>query len=53
VVDRLSTNILLGMNFILHYHCVLYANSELFTLRNARVSVPMVVKGICLELAKF
>jgi len=48
VVDRLSTNILSGMNFILHYHCVPYANSEVFTLGN----VPMVVKGNCLGLAK-
>jgi len=52
VVDRLSTNILLGMNFILHYHCVPYANREVFTLGNARVSVPMVVMDNCLGLAK-
>jgi len=52
VVDRLSTKILLGMNFILHYYCVPYAHSEVFTLTNAHVSVPMVVKGNCLGLAK-
>jgi len=44
--------ILLGMNFILHYKCVIYASSGIFTLDNARVSVPMVVKGNCLGLAK-
>jgi len=52
VVDWLSTNILLGMHFILHYHCVPYVNSEVFTLENARVSVPMVVKGNCLAKLK-
>jgi len=52
VVYLLSTNILLGINFILHYHCVPYANRELFTLESARVSVPMVVKRNCLGLAK-
>jgi len=30
-----------------------YASSEVFTLNDARVSVPMVVKGNCLGLTKF
>jgi len=34
VVDRLSTNILLGMSFILKYHCVPYANEAVFALGN-------------------
>jgi len=32
VIERLSTNVLLEMNFILHYHCVPYTSSEVFTL---------------------
>jgi len=52
VVDRLSTNVLIGMNFILEYHCVPYANDEVFSLLNGRVRVPRVVRGSCLGLAK-
>jgi len=52
IVDGLSTNILIGMDFIKTYHCVIYANDGLFTLRNGRVEVPMCVKGSCLGLAK-
>jgi len=53
VVERLSTNVLIGMNFILKYYRVPCANDQLFTLGNARIKVPMVVKGSCLGLAKF
>jgi len=51
-VDRLSTNVLLGMNFIRHFHCVVFANDEIFSFGNAHVRVPMCVKGSCLGLAK-
>jgi len=30
VIDRFSTNILIGMNFIIKYHCVPYAIDGLF-----------------------
>jgi len=40
------------MNITTRYNCVLYANKGLFTLGDARVVVPMVVKGNCLGLAK-
>jgi len=52
VVDRLSTNILLGMNFILKYHCVPYGNDAVFALGSDCVRVPMCVKESCLGLAK-
>jgi len=52
VIDRLSTNILIGMNIITMYNCVLYANKNLFTLGGARIVVPMVVEGNVLGLAK-
>jgi len=51
-VDRLSTKVLIGMNFIPEYHCVHFSNDEVFTLENGCVRVPMVVRGICLGLAK-
>jgi len=40
------------MNFITRYLCVPYANNALFTLGNAHVVIPMVVKENCLGLAK-
>jgi len=52
VIDRLSTNILIGMNFITRYNCVPYANKGLFTLGDACIVVPMVVKGNCLGFAE-
>jgi len=37
---------------MLKYHCVPYANNQVFTPGNVRIKVPMVVKGTCLGLAK-
>jgi len=44
VINKLTTGILLGMDFILKYHCIPYASDAIFTLGNGRVSVPMCVK---------
>jgi len=52
VRSKLTTGILLSMDFILKYHCIPYASDAIFTLGNGRVSVPMCVKGSGLGLAK-
>jgi len=46
IIDQLSTNILIGINFITRYDCVPYAAKGLFTLGDSRIDVPMVVKGV-------
>jgi len=45
VIDKLTPGILLGMGFILKYHCVPYLIEDIFTLRNSLISVPMWVDG--------
>jgi len=41
VIDKLSINILLGMEFIRSNNCVPFANDGIFSLKNGRVCVPM------------
>jgi len=52
IIKNLSTNILIGVNFIRKYKCVAYLAQGVFTLEDARVTVPLVVKGETLGLAK-
>jgi len=41
VIDKLAPGILLGMGFILKYHCVPYLSKAIFTLANGQISVPI------------
>jgi len=52
IIKNLSTNILIGVNFICKYNCVAYLSKEVFSLEDARIMVPLVVKGDTLGLAK-
>jgi len=52
IIKKLSTNILIGVNFTRKYNCVAYLSQGLFSLGDARVTVPLVVKGETLGLAK-
>jgi len=52
VVDRLSINVLLGMDFIRYNYCVPFANKQLFSLGNGRVWVPIGVGVSVLGVAK-
>jgi len=51
-IKNLSTNISIGVNFIRKYNCVAYLSQGVFSLGNARITVPLVVKGDTLSLAK-
>jgi len=53
VVNNLSVNILLGMDFILNNNCVPFANKQLFSLVNGRVWVPMGVGVSVSDVAEF
>jgi len=46
IIKNLSTNILIGVNFIRKYNCVPYVSQGVFSLWDARITVPLVVKGI-------
>jgi len=52
IIRNLSTNILIGVNFIRKYNCVAYLSKGVFTLGDARVTVPLVVKAETLRLAR-
>jgi len=52
IIKNLSTNILISVNFIRKYNCVPYVSQETFSLGDARITVPLVVKGDTLGLAK-
>jgi len=52
IIDRLSTNILIGVNFIRKYNCVPYVSQGVFSLGEARITVPLVVKEDTLGSAK-
>jgi len=52
IIKNLSTNILMGVNFIRKYNCVLYVSQGIFSLGDVRITVPLVVKGDTLGLAK-
>jgi len=45
MIEKLTPRILLGMDFILKFHCVPYLGEAIFTLGNGRISVPMCVQG--------
>jgi len=52
VFDHLVTNILIGVDFICKYNCVAYVFRGVFYLGDAQITVPLVVKGDTLGLAK-
>jgi len=52
ITKNLSTNILIGINFIRKYDCVAYLSHGIFSLGNARITVPIVVKRDTLGLAQ-
>jgi len=45
IIKNLSTNILIGVNFIGKYNCVAYLSQEVFFLGDARITVPLAVIG--------
>jgi len=52
IIDRLLTNILIGVDFISRYNCVAYLSQGVFFLGDARITVPLVVEGDTLGLAE-
>jgi len=51
-INNLSTNIWIGVNFIRKYNCVPYVSQGVFSLGDARITVPLVVRGDTLGLTK-
>jgi len=51
IIKNLSTNILIGVNFIRKYNCVPYVFQGIFALEESRITVPLVVKGDMLGVA--
>jgi len=52
IIDWLLTNIVISIDFIFRYNCVAYLSQGVFSLGDARITVPLVVEGDTSGLAE-
>jgi len=45
VIDHLAVNIIIGLDFLCKYNGVAYLSQRVFSLRDARIMVPLAVRG--------
>jgi len=45
IIDGLLANILIGVDFMSRYNCVTNVSQRIFSLGNAQITVPLLVKG--------